>query len=286
MPLNINDVLGGLADAFLMQAGHNPMYQQIKDQNELENVNLDFDNDPMGTINQINQIAPELVPKYMQMMDTRDYHKALTNVAGRRMDNTEADSELKRQTKARGYIASTLMAARGDPDAYKAAVIQAQKLGNNLGIDLTDLPTDPNDHQGILAWGLGNGMSVNNQVKATQNDAKQAETEKWHQENLPIKQQTADAATTRAGASAAQAGVAAQRQGVYAGINTNPDGTPIRMTDPGRHPTRESGRVLPGSAPSQGQPLSVPPRPGNYVGEVAHNPRTNQVLKWDGSHWK
>ena len=89
-------------------------------------------------------------------------------------------------------------------------------------------------------------------------------------------------------ANAAPANAAAHATQAQTGhdINYNSDGTPILMTDPGRHPSSKGGRrAAPGAAPAPGQPSSQPAA-GQSAPPFAPSQFTGKS-KWDsaGHEW-
>ena len=236
MPLQIHDLLGGLADAFLLQAGHQPMYQKWKDEEALKNINLDFENDPMGTLSRINKVNPELAQKYASMVETNNYKRAYldmrrpaieaqADLRGAQADEVRAKQQVaqdKLDAVRRGHIGSMMLAAARskNPKSMEAASSSIMDLSKKWGIDLTGmpLPTDPEDSW--LAWAT---------------DPKTFIGMKQNQQKVDAATTQAGAAVTRAGAAQVNAAAHQDHENVYRGINSHPDGSLIPMDAPGRH---------------------------------------------------
>lgn len=259
MPINIQDLLGGLADAFLIQSGNKPMYQDIRDTRELGNINLDLENDPMGTINRIHKVDPKLAEQYYQNQGLRDYRNTMAQVAGQRAStaNTKADTDQER--KFRGTIASRITAytKAGDLENLDKYQRFAREVAASRGWNLDDMP-DPKDIPGLMSWATGD-ITTKDQAKFDKDQQKIDELKNWHAETLPIQQQNANSNAVRAGASATSAGAAVQRAGDNHAVNFDANGQPIRMDNPNRRGS--GGNVFKsgsgGQAPTSPKPYRV-----------------------------
>lgn len=217
----LRDVLGAVGDAFLMQAGHNPVYHDRRDQEKTQDALVGFTQNPQAAFERVAAVNPDLAGKLYDQYQTNQARMASAQALGQyRGAQTQVDKN-KVQHYARGYAAAMLNAAGGDPDKQAYALDQIKGFAGQIGMDPTDIGIHDNMSPEEMATYARGGMTTKEQYQsdvarqnansrqtavgiqgrnANTNAARAAETRDYHNKMVPIYQQNANSGSGRAAA--------------------------------------------------------------------------------------
>lgn len=146
------NILGAFKDAFLTQAGRDPIYApkllQQRESEALENYNTD----PTGALDKLMMVDPGAA---MKGYNTYYDNQRLNTAAGERTRASDMDYE----GAVRGRIGSMLYASNAK--TYPTMLARARAYAQSKGVDVGDLPETFEDAQ---RWALGD-VPVGTQVQ-------------------------------------------------------------------------------------------------------------------------
>jgi hypothetical protein len=273
----LRDILGGLGDAFLLQAGGNPMYRQIRQQERLGDVMSSMGDNPLDTISKIGAIDPALGQKYYDEYSQSQDRKATIAAA-------QQEESFKQEGVFRERVAALVRNA--NPQTYGPIVANMKERAKTLGLEsvLEDLP-DTYDQGAVADWTLGS-ISPKDQI------------------DLGLKQANADALSGYRDRQAATAegnlnarrekGIADVRlRAAQIGLDANKHATNARMnatriseTEQKNNRPKTGGSTIPrprGATPPGGSPAKTGGANGPHGKYVNQNGVT---YVWDGKQYK
>lgn len=134
------DILGGLGDAFLTQAGEDPRYAKKRAAEEISSIMGNFDTDPMAAIAKVSRVDPEagdtLLQRYQARLKQQEDNAVATGDLRRK--NLDTNTSVEGQTYSQ--VAGLLRATKDNPAAYERAADVARELAKRRGVTL---PIDP-----------------------------------------------------------------------------------------------------------------------------------------------
>lgn len=153
----LRDVLGGLGDAFLLQAGGNPMYRAIRQRERLGDVMGGMADNPLNTIAQIGSIDPALGQKYYD-----EYSQSQDRQAKLALD--QRNTEFKQEGQFRDRVGGLLL--RANEKTYGPILANMRERAKALGLEgaLDGLP-ETYDQGAVSDWAMGT-MAPKDQVDA------------------------------------------------------------------------------------------------------------------------
>lgn len=259
----LRDIIGGLGDAMLVQAGRNPMYDPARDQEKIGDA---FQQHGFGTPEAMQAVAA-INPQLAQQMYTQkamdDYRQTglgirAEGVRGRNAHYAEGD-----RTSAIRSLGGLAAAAKDDASwdsLYEVARKRLERVG--MTPDDVGLPK------------TFNAEAAKNWAKTTANWKEQQAVEQTQQRidnqadqfdrTLPIKQRVAGASASRAATAARVAPSTIARNEASADLS--------------RSKTKGGGA----SAPAAG--ASPPYDPAKYKGKTANSPNGEKWVS-DGTKW-
>ncbi|CAM6031248.1 unnamed protein product [Sphagnum compactum] len=171
----LRSILGTLGDAFLIQAGHQPMYHDNVEQAKIAQAAAGFDTDPLGAASRVAAtgapgslpIAQEFANQYntqqlrkTQMDANNSYRQGMLqdrDIATQGQANIRQQQIEDRTRQMMGGIMQAA-AATGDPKQYAAARQRALALGSGR---IKDFDPDIEVPENIQDYGTGYGMTAN-----------------------------------------------------------------------------------------------------------------------------
>lgn len=199
------DFLGALFDAMATGFGGKAVYQPGRDQELIGDAVNQYGFGSPEAMQAIAAINPQLAQQMYNQQEMADYRREGLGIRARGMDARVGNINTKTDEINRKRAGSMITA--GIP---KEVVAQAYP---QFAGDIADL-----EGEQLNRWATGNSMDTNQQVQANATQQKITNQADQFKQTLPIKQQTADAATTRAGASVTSAGASASRASTAASV--------------------------------------------------------------------
>lgn len=152
------NIIGRLADAWLMAQGQKPIYEPRMKERDYKSAFKGFTNDPMETVRRLAQFDQESAIKLYNVVSDNERQKA-----------AQRGLELMRQEKFRDNIGS-MLGLFDDPrktpeqkaELYRRTLPRIRQYAENRNIDVSELP-DEYDPDAIQMWRMG-GMTVDQQL--------------------------------------------------------------------------------------------------------------------------
>ena len=271
------DILGLLGDAFLVQGGGDPIYQQSRRQEQLGEAYQDFTKDPMGAIAKIGAIDSDLGYKL---------YNAYAQDQGRmaRIAETVRNNQFRNSEKL--FTAAGGLLAAATPSTYPVLMERLKSRAASIGDPamFDGLPKDY-DKEAIAQWARGTmnryqqGMEDYRGEMVALGEDRLEETKRSNQVNEGIRQQNADTSASRANKP--------RKVGEYV---RRSDGKKVVMYDDGSEvvgteETRPTGRQAGRGRTSTPPPADLPkPR---RKGDKITNRRTGVTYtSEDGINWR
>jgi hypothetical protein len=178
----LHSILDHIGDALLMSNGLSPMYKEEQDQKDLENAMAGFTANPMAAYERASTVDPAFAQKGFDSYQQNQYRNAqLQSLDADRKASIAKDHYLVVKD-ARITASRALTAAGNDPAKQQAAMSLIQRYAANNGVSMDEL-------------GLSPDMS-----QADRDVYSHTDMSGYQQNEIPMRQQTADAATENAAA--------------------------------------------------------------------------------------
>lgn len=269
------NILGVLGDAFLMQAGRDPIYRQKVQQEQMGDALSGFTDNPLAAIQRLadlgqGKVANELFDSYSERGNNAIKTRAQADRDTAAAANDQYDLENNRLNNLRGLLSTA------DATSYPALLAIARRRAQQDGVDISMLP-DQYD-KGMLDAFVEAGIRPEKRMEA---DA----LERYRLAQTILKGGDLKVEAAKVGANVADdiadnaanvADIRMDAENVKTGANRaatqqqNADTARIRAT-------KGKGTTSKGSA-------SAPPRDGRFVGEKAVS-SAGQTFVWNGKKW-
>lgn len=164
---NLRNIIGLLGDAL----SGRPIYQQTRQQEKASDAMINFVNDPLGSIQQMTQVDPEMALKMNHQYNTeendREQAKLMAAYRQAQMENAKA----VRQNTGMTRVSSFINALNRDPnkaESYKRSLGSLRNLVSSYDLnDLVDLPDEWNDSLSTIGYA---GLTPNQQAQDEDRD--------------------------------------------------------------------------------------------------------------------
>lgn len=162
------DLLGGLGDAFLLQAGRDRVYAPMREKEKLGEAFAGFTENPLQAINAIGQQNPELGGQLLHQYYTREQQKNELAETTRVNDSTIRDRALKILPQLGGML-NTVNSSANPAEAYSTIQPLLARMAEFSGIDPSMIPSvyNPEAVRALAAydWGTGQQMTHGEEVR-------------------------------------------------------------------------------------------------------------------------
>ena len=159
----LRDALGVLGDAFLLQAGRDPMYAPARKNERIGDVLQGYGVDPVAAINEISAIDPAAGMKLRDQYASEELAKA-------KLAQEQNDTRFKQEGQFAERIGGLLL--RANEKTYGPMLANAKRRAESLGIGhvLDGLP-DTYDAGQVADWATGTMSAKDQGTLAYQNRA-------------------------------------------------------------------------------------------------------------------
>lgn len=162
------DLLGGLGDAFLLQAGRDRVYAPMREKEKLGEAFAGFTENPLQAINAIGQQNPELGGKLLNEYYQREHDKNTLAENTRVHDATRRESALKILPQLGGML-NTIRSSDNPAAAYATIQPLLTRMAQFSGLDPSMVPStyNPEAVNALAAydWGTGQQMTHGEEVR-------------------------------------------------------------------------------------------------------------------------
>lgn len=162
----LRDILGTLGDAFLVQGGANRIYGPQRQMEREGDAMFGVTQNPMQAIERLAVHNPEAAQQLLQRVQQAQYQQGSLASQEAARQNQAQDRNYTNVSQARNQVARWLQAA-DTPEKQAFVIQQAQRLANELGVDVADfgLPGEGALSEGQRAILAAGDMTVNQQVQ-------------------------------------------------------------------------------------------------------------------------
>lgn len=271
----LRDIIGGLGDAMLVQAGRNPMYDPARDQEKIGDAFQQYGFGTPEAIQAVAAINPQLAQQMYNQQEMNDVRRVGLDIRRQGVEGRNAHYAEGDRTSAIRSLGGLAAAAKDDASwdsLYEVARKRLERVG--MTPDDVGLPK------------TFNAEAAKNWAKTTANWKEQQAVEQTQQRidnqadqfdrTLPIKQQVADAGSTRAGAAVTSAGASASRAATAARVAPSTIARNEASAGLSRSKTKGGGAPAPAAGPP-------PPR---FKGDSITSKSGKRMVSPDGKTWK